>query len=165
VLAGGSVGSSQATQNGVLSLLVERVVALDGLSSEVDVLSDVASGDENAGLGLGGSGLLGTVGQLVLGNEGEGSLEFLFGVLFRAVNADGAGSVASVVETSDGEGVGGPVVAVELDEVSIVSSGEGPNNAVGDLHFYKREKVNTLVNESGQHKIKISSPFHLPLIA
>ena len=89
-------------------------------------------------MGIGGSGLLGAVGQLVPGNQGEGSLEFLFGVLFRAVNADGACGAAGVVETSDGEGVGGPVVAVELDEVSIVSSGEGPNNAVGDLHFYTR---------------------------
>jgi len=138
VLAGSSVGSGQATENGVLSLLVERVVALDSLSSEVDVPGDVAGGDENAGLGIGGSGLLGAVGQLVPGNQGEGSLEFLFGVLFRAVNADGACGAAGVVETSDGEGVGGPVVAVELDEVSIVSSGEGPNNAVGDLHFYTR---------------------------
>ncbi len=138
MLAGSSVGSGQATENGVLSLLVERVVALDSLSSEVDVPGDVAGGDENAGLGIGGSGLLGAVGQLVPGNQGEGSLEFLFGVLFRAVNADGACGAAGVVETSDGEGVGGPVVAVELDEVSIVSSGEGPNNAVGDLHFYTR---------------------------
>lgn len=118
--------------------MVERVVALDSLSSEVDVPGDVAGGDENASLGIGRSGLFGTVGQLVPGNQGEGSLEFLFGVLFRAVYAYGAGGAAGVVETCDGEGVGGPVVAVELYEVSIVSSGEGPNNAVGDLHIYTK---------------------------
>jgi len=39
------------------------------------------------------------------------------------------------VEVGQGEGVVGPRVTVELDEVSTVSLGESPNNAVGGLHF------------------------------
>ena len=38
------------------------------------------------------------------------------------------------MEVGDGEWVVGPLVAVELLEESIVSLGEGPNNAVGSLH-------------------------------
>lgn len=39
------------------------------------------------------------------------------------------------MEAGLGQGVVGPLVAVELDEVSIVSLGKSPNNAVGSLHF------------------------------
>lgn len=135
MLAGGSVGPGQTTESSILLLLVLEGKTLDGLGSEVDVLRHVACGDEDTGLGGGGSSLLGTVGQLVLGDQGEGSLEFLFGVLFRAGDADGAGGAAGVVEVGDGEGVVGPLVAVELDKVSTVSLGKSPNNAVGGLHF------------------------------
>jgi hypothetical protein len=111
--------------------------ALDDLGGSVDVLGDVNSGDEETGLGFGGSSKLLSVGLLVLGDEGEGSLEFLFGVLFSGNETDGAGSAGSVVEAGEGEGVVGPLVASELDKLSIVSLGESPNNAVGGLHFYR----------------------------
>ena len=135
--AGGGADLGEATENLVLDLLVLVGEALDNLGDTVDVLGHVDGRDEDTGLGGCGSSLLLPVGKLVLGDEGEGSLEFLFGVLFSGDETDGAGSAGSVVEASDGEGVVGELVASELDKLSIVSLGESPNNAVGGLHFYR----------------------------
>lgn len=135
MLAFSSVNSSEATESEVLGLLVLVGKTLDSLSSKVDVLGHVVGGDEDTSLGLGGSGLLGTPGLLVLGDEGEGSLEFLFGVLVGAGNAEGGVSAASVVEAGHGEGVVGPLVVVVLDKVGVVSLGKSPDNAVGSSHF------------------------------
>lgn len=135
---GGGAGLIEAAEDEILDLLVLVGKALDNLGASVDVLGHGDSGDEETGRGLCGSSLLLTVGLLVLGDEGEGSLEFLFGVLFSGDETDGAGSAGSVVEAGEGEGVVGPLVASELDKLSIVSLGESPNNAVGGLHFYRK---------------------------
>jgi hypothetical protein len=136
--AGGSAGLNEAAEDELLDLLVLVGEALDNLGNSVDVLGHLGGGDEETSLGGSGSSLLLAVGLLVLGDEGEGSLEFLFGVLFSGSEADGAGSAGSVVEAGEGEGVVGPLVASELDKLSIVSLGESPNNAVGGLHFYRK---------------------------
>lgn len=135
MLAFSGVDSGEATESEVLGLLVLVGKTLDSLGSKVDVLGHVVGGDEDTSLGLGGSGLLGTPGLLVLGDEGEGSLEFLFGVLVGAGNADGGVGAAGVVETGHGEGVVGPLVVVVLDKVGVVSLGKSPDNAVGSSHF------------------------------
>ena len=97
MLAFSGVDSGEATESEVLGLLVLVGKTLDSLGSKVDVLGHVVGGNEDTSLGLGGSGLLGTPGLLVLGNEGEGSLEFLFGVLVGAGNADSGVGAAGVV--------------------------------------------------------------------
>ena len=71
----------------------------------------------------------------MLQSEGENSAEVLLGLLVVSSNANGAGGAGGVVETSVGEWVVGPFVAVKLDEMGIVSLGKSPNNAVGCLHF------------------------------
>jgi len=81
VLAGGGVDSGETTESEVLGLLVLVGEALDSLLGVVNVLGHVDGRDEETSLGLVGSSLLGTVSLLVLGDEGDGSLEFLFGVL------------------------------------------------------------------------------------
>lgn len=136
---GGGAGLIEAAEDEILDLLVLVGKALDNLGASVDVLGHGDSGDEETGRGLCGSSLLLTVGLLVLGDEGEGSLEFLIGLpFFGGDETDGAGSAGSVVEAGEGEGVVGPLVASELDKLSIVSLGESPNNAVGGLHFYRK---------------------------
>ena len=135
MLAFSGVDSGEATESEVLGLLVLVGKTLDSLGSKVDVLGHVVGGNEDTSLGLGGYGLLGTQGLLVLGNEGEGSLEFLFGVFVGAGNADSGVGAAGVVETGNGEGVVGPLVVVVLDKVGVVSLGKSPDNAVGSSHF------------------------------
>lgn len=74
--------------------------------------------------------------HLVLGDNGEGSLEFLIvDELLGSANAESGRAFGGVVEVGDGEGVMGELFSVELDEVSVVSLGEGPDYAVGSLHL------------------------------
>jgi len=76
------------------------------------------------------------MGNLVSGNQCERSLEFLIvDELLGGVNADSACTLRCIVEVGKGEWVVGPIVSVELGNISIVSLGESPNNAVGGLHI------------------------------
>lgn len=77
MLAVGSALLGETAESKVLLLLVLARKALNNLGGVVNFASDVPGGGKNTGLGLGGTSLLGTVSQLVLGDNGEGSLEFL----------------------------------------------------------------------------------------
>jgi len=108
---------------------------LDNLGSSVDFLGKVNLGSRDVGLRLGGLGGLGAVTELVLQGEGENSSEILLGLLVVSSDTDGACGAGSVVEAGEGKRVVGPLVSVELNELSIGSLGKSPNNAVGCLHF------------------------------
>ena len=142
--AEGSALSGEAAQQ--LLLVVVGLVGetLHDLGCAVHILGDCVSGDEHTRLGvllmdfftvlhfvsendLKDLLLLGGLLVIGLGSLGVHSA----GALDRA----GAGRGGSVVEVGEGAWVVGPLVSVELDEVSIVFSGEGPNNAVGSSHF------------------------------
>ena len=131
----GSALSGESAEGAVLSLLVLESKTLDDLGGSVDLLGKMNFGSGDSGLRLGRLGLLGTVAELVLQGEGENSAEVLLGLLVVSSDTNGAGGAGSVVETSVGEGVVGPFVAVKLDELGVVLLGESPNNAVGCLHF------------------------------
>lgn len=141
--AHGGVLSSETTQQLLLVGVGLISEATDDLGGSVNTLGNWVSGDEDTGLGVllmdfftvlhfvledNLEDLSGLVGLLILlgGNDSLGTLD-----------GAGGGTLGSVVHVGGGEWVVSPLVTVELLEESIVSLGEGPNNAVGSLHIYR----------------------------
>ena len=131
-------GLLQEAADGTLLL----VVVLPG--EAVDSLGDLVHGLAHAELGVAeaAAGVLADGLAAVLLGVSEGDGEVALELLAVGVGGVGAvhgelgGTLGGVVHVGDGEGVAGPLVAVKLDEVCIVFSGESPNNAVRGLHFY-----------------------------
>ena len=131
-------GLLQEAADGTLLL----VVVLPG--EAVDSLGDLVHGLAHAELGVAeaAAGVLADGLAAVLLGVSEGDGEVALELLAVGVGGVGAvhgelgGALGGVVHVGDGEGVAGPLVAVKLDEVCIVFSGESPNNAVRGLHFY-----------------------------
>ena len=128
----GSVLAGKAVEALVLVGLVDVHQGVDDLGSLVLVLADGNAGAGDAGL----SGLLDAV-LLGVGNvKDENSFEILFGVLALDLHAGGGSRLRGVVEAADVTGVGGELVSVELDKVSVVLFGKAPHDAAGGLHIY-----------------------------
>jgi len=151
----GAVSSAlfgKSAEGTVLGLLVLESKTLDDLGGLGGVLGKVNFGSGDAGLGLGGLGLLGTVTELVLQGERENSSEVLLSLLVVGSDTDGAGGAGGIVEASVGERVVGPLVAVELNEVGVVFPGKSPNNAVGCLHFLKNHNFSNFSHKKATSK-------------
>ncbi len=77
MLAIGRALLGETAEGEILLLLVLVGEALNNLCGMVNFAGDVPGGSKDAGLGLSGTSLLCAVVHLVLGDNGEGSLEFL----------------------------------------------------------------------------------------
>ena len=129
----GGVLAGKALKSKVLCALVDVGEAVDGLDSLLGLL-DVDLGDNEASLG----GSLATVVLVVGLVKDENSSEVLLGGDAGGTNREGRGRLGGAVEASDIGGGVAPGVAVELDEVTVVFLGKGPNNAAGGLHIYAK---------------------------
>ena len=126
----GGVLASKALEGAVLVALADVGEAADSLDSLLGLL-DVDLGDDEARLG----GDLAGVVLVVSLVKDENSSEVLLGGDAGGTNREGGGGLRGAVEAADVGGVVAPLVAVELDEVTVVFLGKGPNNAAGGLHI------------------------------
>jgi len=132
----GSVESGQSSESKLLGLVIHESKCLDRLGSGVHLRSESVSGEAELGLGVGSLGSLATGAGSGLEVEGENSSEMFFGFFLLSRDTEGASGVGGVVEVRERVGSMGPLLSLELDEVGIVFSGEGPNDARRSFHSY-----------------------------
>ena len=132
----GGVGDTLESLVGVASGGVGLVdEGFDGSSSTVDGgagLSGVITSDGRVGGNLLDSVLADSLGDNVK-SRGLGSL--------GSVEGDGGSRLGSVVEAGGVEGGLGPHVAVELNEVSVVTLGELPDEILRAGHLYRLNNI------------------------
>lgn len=165
MLALGAGLPQEAADGTSLLVVVLPGEAVDGLGDLVHGLAHAELGVADAAGGVLADGLA----AVLLGvseGDGEVALELLAvgvgGV--GAVHGELGGALGGVVHVGDGEGVAGPLVAVKLDEVCIVFSGESPNNAVRGLHFYTDNTVSLRTFAGVGHSFSLSAPTYLYLL-
>jgi hypothetical protein len=126
----GGVLASKALESAVLVALGDVHKSTDGLDGLLGLLDgNLAHGE------TGLHDLLDAVVLVVSLVKDENSSEVLLGGDAGGTNREGGGGLGSAVEAGHIGGSGAERVAVELDEVGIVSLGKGPNNAGGGLHI------------------------------
>lgn len=149
----------EAADGAPLLVIVLPGEAVDGLGDLVDGLAHAELGVADAAARVLTDGFAAVLLSVSEG-DGEVALELLaVGVSgVGAVHGELGGALGGVVHVGDGERVAGPLVAVKLDEVCIVFSGESPNNAVRGLHFY-RDNIDEFTHFWGVgHSFSLSRP-------
>ena len=135
--------------------MLNSLESSEGVSLGSGVLEDESlngsSGGMNGGVAHGGVGSSGdrVSGDLldsVLGTVGDSNVESLLVLLgggsvhdglSSSVDGDGGCGLRSVVEAGHVQRVSGELVEVELDEVSVVTLGELPDEILRNGHLYR----------------------------
>ena len=130
----GSVESGKSFESESLGLVVDQSERLDGLGGVVHLASDGHDSMAEVSLGGSGSNLLETVALGSGDGKVENSSEMFFGLFTGGVHTEDASGVGSVVEASEGSGRVSPLLALELDQVGVVFSSEGPDDGLWGFH-------------------------------
>lgn len=135
--------------------MLNSLESSEGVSLGIGVLEDESlngsSGGMNGGVAHGGLGSSGDrvsrdLLDSVLGTMGDSNVESLLVLLgggsvhdglTSSVDGDGGGGLRSVVEAGHVQRVSGELVEVELDEVSVVTLGELPDEILRNGHLYR----------------------------
>ena len=128
--------SVQSLEGELLGLRVDEVLGVDDLSGVVHLRVDVNGGEAVLGLGGGSSDSLATVALLSGEGQTEDSSEMFFGLFLTGRDTDGGSGVGRVVEASEGSGRVGPLLSLELNQVGIVFTGEGPDDGSRSTHTF-----------------------------
>lgn len=103
-------------------------------------------GGAHGGVGSSGDRVSGDLLDSVLGTMGDSNVESLLVLLgggsvhdglTSSVDGDAGGGLRSVVEAGHVQRVSGELVEVELDEVSVVTLGELPDEILRNGHLYR----------------------------
>ena len=135
------MGASESTESQVLALLGDVHHAGDGLAGILHFLAADVGGDETGLADL----LAAHMGSVSLLDD-EHASPLLLGGDTVSIDRDRGLGLGGVVETSAVVGGRAPHVLVELNEVSVVFLGEGPNDTSGLFHICQRLiKIITIV--------------------